>query len=509
IYWSLACVGGLGRLLTYASNTEIEDREVPHEILFCIYYVLAFGELIYHFVPDLKAKTVAEQRMVENEEEKIPLLKPVQETLPEGSGYAAELARIPIKQQCPQRSATAFSRFVFWWFTSLIIKGYKKPLQFEDLWPVRLEDSCYYIVPRFKKFWAAQLRKIKIIRREPTYKYSHNKSYQSNGYTPLDEQTHVMTAPDVDTATREKPNLLWVLVRAFSAEYVFVGGAIMLIVVIFQMFRPQLLQIILDLLEEEVFYSWQGVVLTLVLSFLSSLMTTLMMHHYHYGFHLGLKFRSCVMAIVFRKSLKLNSAARKGTTVGEIVNLMSVDAQRLQELPYLTHWIWAAPLFIALNVYYLWQILGPSAVAGLVLMGVVTPSNVLYFAKRVKALQVDQMLYKDKRIKLTNEVLSGIKVLKLYAWETSFDKEIAKIRELELGILKKIQFLNAMSAVTWFCTPYLVSFVCFAMFVYIDPNNVLDAQKAFVSLSYINTLNTPMSSLPNAITSLVQLIYFP
>ena len=46
------------------------------------------------------------------------------------------------------------------------------------------------------------------------------------------------------------------------------------------------------------------------------------------------------------------------------------------------------------------------------------------------------MAYKDDRIKLMNEILNGMKVLKLYAWESSFMHQVEQIRDKEVGILK-------------------------------------------------------------------------
>lgn len=71
--------------------------------------------------------------------------------------------------------------------------------------------------------------------------------------------------------------------------------------------------------------------------------------------------------------------------------------------------IWSAPLQIALALYFLWGILGPSVLAGLAVMIILIPVNGL-IASRVKTLQIRQMKYKDERVKLMNEVLNGIKV---------------------------------------------------------------------------------------------------
>ena len=42
------------------------------------------------------------------------------------------------------------------------------------------------------------------------------------------------------------------------------------------------------------------------------------------------------------------------------------------------------------------------------------------------------------------------------------------------------------------CAPFIVSLVTFATYVLSDPSNVLDSEKAFVSLSLFNILNFPL-----------------
>ena len=67
------------------------------------------------------------------------------------------------------------------------------------------------------------------------------------------------------------------------------------------------------------------------------------------------------------------------------------------------------------------------------------------------------MQQKDRRIRLMNEVLNGIKVIKLYAWEDHFHDDVQTIRQKELVILRNTAYLNAMSSFTWTCAPFLVS----------------------------------------------------
>ena len=66
------------------------------------------------------------------------------------------------------------------------------------------------------------------------------------------------------------------------------------------------------------------------------------------------------------------------------------------------------------------------------------------------------MEQKDSRIKLLNEVLSGVKVIKFYAWEDPFGALIMRIRKAEVAALKKFTFLNAAYSFTWTCAPFMV-----------------------------------------------------
>lgn len=94
--------------------------------------------------------------------------------------------------------------------------------------------------------------------------------------------------------------------------------------------------------------------------------------------------------------------------------------------------------------------------AGLAVMIILIPVNG-FIANKIKDLQIRQMKNKDERVKLMNEVLNGIKVLKLYAWEPSFENQVLRIREKEIKVLKEAAYLNAGTSFIWSCAPFLVS----------------------------------------------------
>ncbi len=67
------------------------------------------------------------------------------------------------------------------------------------------------------------------------------------------------------------------------------------------------------------------------------------------------------------------------------------------------------------------------------------------------------MALTDKRLKIMNEVLAGMKVLKLYAWEPSMQKLVGDIRAKEAGQLKKQNTFAAVTDFLYYGTPFFVS----------------------------------------------------
>lgn len=170
----------------------------------------------------------------------------------------------------------------------------------------------------------------------------------------------------------------------------------------------------------------------------------------------GMHIRTALISAVYRKSLLISNSAKKDSSTGEVVNLMQVDAQIFAELmPYL-NMVWSAPLQILIALCFLWQLLGPSVLAGIAVMIILIPINGA-IVNRVQIFQFEQMKNKDDRLKLMNEILNGIKLLKLYAWEPSFEAKVSNIRGKEIGVLKKAAYLNACMALVFSLAPFLVS----------------------------------------------------
>ncbi|NXB08516.1 MRP1 protein, partial [Cnemophilus loriae] len=217
----------------------------------------------------------------------------------------------------------------------------------------------------------------------------------------------------------------------------------------------------------------------------------------------GVKMKTAVAGLIYKKALTLANSSRQQYTTGQIVNLMSADTRQLLELAINMNVLWSAPFQIIMAVVFLWKELGPSVLAGVALLLLVIPINAL-IAARVRRLKKSQMKYSDQQVKLLSEILHGIKILKLYAWEPAYQRKVMRIREHEMDVLKSSGYLTAYSTLTLTCIPFMVSLATFGVFFYLDKENVLTATKVFTSISLFNILRQPLLDFPSVISAVAQ-----
>ncbi|XP_014981185.2 multidrug resistance-associated protein 1 isoform X4 [Macaca mulatta] len=401
---------------------------------------------------------------------------------------------------CPESSASFLSRITFWWITGLIVRGYRQPLEGSDLWSLNKEDTSEQVVPVLVKNWKKECAKT---RKQPVkVVYSSKDPAQPKDSSKVDANEEVEALIVKSPQKEWNPSLFKVLYKTFG-PYFLMSFFFKAIHDLMMFSGPEILKLLINFVNDTKAPDWQGYFYTALL-FVAACLQTLVLHQYfHICFVSGMRIKTAVIGAVYRKALVITNAARKSSTVGEIVNLMSVDAQRFMDLATYINMIWSAPLQVILALYLLWRNLGPPILAGVAVMVLMVPVNAV-MAMKTKTYQVAHMKSKDNRIKLMNEILNGIKVLKLYAWELAFKDKVLAIRQEELKVLKKSAYLAAVGTFTWVCTPFLVALCTFAVYVTIDKNNILDAQKAFVSLALFNILRFPLNILPMVISSIVQ-----
>ncbi|KAI8125132.1 Multidrug resistance-associated protein 1 [Lucilia cuprina] len=392
--------------------------------------------------------------------------------------------------EIPEVSASFLSRITYQWFDGMAWRGYRNPLEEKDLWDLNPQDSCKEVMPIFAYYWNKNVRKY--FKSEPNQtkvQFSKDKVTFENPHGPK-------TGKKTGTVSIMPP-----IVKSFGGVFLF-GSMMKLFTDILTFAQPQVLRLIIGFVEDSAEGSdtakqpeWKGIFYAVLLFVLAATQTIILGQYFHRMFTVGLRIRTALINAIYRKALVISNATRKESTVGEIVNLMAVDAQRFMDLTTYLNMLWSAPLQIGLALFFLWQLLGPSVLAGLAVMIILIPVNGV-IANRIKTYQIRQMKYKDERVKLMNEVLSGIKVLKLYAWEPSFEKQVLEIREKEIATLKSTAYLNASTSFLWSCAPFLVSLVTFATYVLSSDENHLTASKVFVGLTLFDAIKLPMITIP-------------
>ncbi|XP_059248144.1 multidrug resistance-associated protein 1-like isoform X3 [Mustela nigripes] len=393
-----------------------------------------------------------------------------------GSGYERVPAG-PEAQKCnPEKNASFFSRMTYSWFSRVIILGYKKPLEREDLCELHESDSSYIVCPIFEKQWRKEVLRTQ-------------------------ERQEVKASFSKETHAR-KPSLVYALWNTF--KFVLIQVALFKVFAdILSFTSPLIMKQMIIFCEHHPDFGWSGYGYALALFVVVFLQTLILQQYQRFNMLTSAKIKTAVIGLLYKKALLLSNVSRKKFSTGEITNLMSADAQQLMDLTANLSLLWSAPFQILMAISLLWQELGPAVLAGVAVLVFVIPVNALV-ATRVKKLKKSQTKNKDKQIKLLNEILHGIKILKLYAWESSYQKKIIKIREQELEVQKSAGYLAVFSMLTLTCIPFLVSLATFGIYFLLDEGNILTATKVFTSMSLFNILRLPLFDLPMVISAVVQ-----
>jgi ATP-binding cassette subfamily C (CFTR/MRP) protein 2 len=247
---------------------------------------------------------------------------------------------------------------------------------------------------------------------------------------------------------------------------------------------------------------WFGLTLVLVLAVAKSV-DVLASHQFSFQCtNLGMAIRSTLITVVYRKGIRLTSAARGVHGVGQIVNYMSVDVQVMSDVIQQVHNLWLLPIQVVTALGILYVVVGWSMLAGLTTMvGIVVLAT--WSSKAQKRFQGHIMAAKDARIKATSEALNAMKVIKLQAWETHFRGRIAELREKEYHWILQFMYQVAKSTVFVWCAPTMVSVVTFACCVLVE-GTALTSGQVFTAVATFRILQEPIRNFPNTLIAVTQ-----
>uniref|UniRef100_A0A3P8TTG4 ATP-binding cassette, sub-family C (CFTR/MRP), member 4 n=1 Tax=Amphiprion percula TaxID=161767 RepID=A0A3P8TTG4_AMPPE len=102
-----------------------------------------------------------------------------------------------------------------------------------------------------------------------------------------------------------------------------------------------------------------------------------------------------------------------------------------------------------------------------------------------------------------NEVVSGIRIIKMYAWEKPFAALVSDIRRKEISKIMKSSYLRGLNMASFFCASKIIVFVTFTLYVLLG--NKISASRVFVTVSlYAAVRLTVTLFFPNAIEKLFE-----
>ncbi|GEQ70471.1 hypothetical protein JCM33374_g4148 [Metschnikowia sp. JCM 33374] len=307
------------------------------------------------------------------------------------------------------------------------------------------------------------------------------------------------------------PSLVIALSKAFGAPFL-LGGVFKALQDSLAFVQPQLLRLLIRFVNDysqsvkdgEPLPLTRGLMIAGAMFIVSVTQTACLHQYFQRAFDFGMSIKSSLTSVVYDKSLVLSNETKQASNTGDIVNLMSVDVQRLQDLVQNLQIIWSGPFQIILCLYSLHGLLGNSMWAGVFIMVIMIPLNAV-IAKYQKKLQKTQMKFKDERSRLISEILNNIKSLKLYGWEAPYLQRLNHVRnDKELTNLKRMGVFSSVSMFSWNLAPFLVSCSTFGLFVLLNKNATLSTDIVFPALSLFNLLSFPLAVVPMVITNIVE-----
>ncbi|DBA75192.1 TPA: hypothetical protein ACH3X1_010497 [Trebouxia sp. C0004] len=205
---------------------------------------------------------------------------------------------------------------------------------------------------------------------------------------------------------------------------------------------------------------------------------------HRYGMHGGFMMRQQAISAIHAKMLRLNSASIAAVSVGKVVNLVSNDVRRFDDIgPYYMH-IWAGPLeVICVLVMVGAQLTFPAAIAGIATLLLLIPFQGV-LSKHIARLRTNTARHTDERVRLAGEVIAGSLAVKMLGWEDAMLKLLKEIRAKETSYAIRMARIRAMNMALYFFITPLVSFIVFTV-VHVQ-GKALDIASVFYALALLH-----------------------
>lgn len=357
------------------------------------------------------------------------------------------------KHVSDQKAPSFFSSLTFAWFSPLLEVGNRNgTLEPTDIASLPLPGDCTTAacMEAFDKCWADE--KLRAEQRTADDEVRRRGWQRRRQYQDIDVEGNSLSKSDDDNGTDmdphgmpsnqffepvtadpiipTQPSLARALAWAFGKEFA-KAGLLKLCHDLLIFVGPNVLNQLIKFLRDESAPLSRGLYLTSAVTISQLLMSFCLRHYFFRCYLVGLRARTALVVAIYRKALVLSASERQKRSAGEIVNLLSTDAQRIQSLMTYLHATWYSFVQIGLALSFLWLQLGPSCLAGVVIIVITVPIT-RAVASWMGGKQKRLMNAKDERVELNNECLGSMKVLKMQAWEEPMYDRLLRLRQVEL-----------------------------------------------------------------------------
>ncbi|CAG9785699.1 unnamed protein product [Diatraea saccharalis] len=394
------------------------------------------------------------------------------------------------------------SKLTLSWVNPLLDKGLENKLNDpEELFDIPGKYRCSYVGARMDRA---------LIGNVDLYQYTDipHEPFIASGYGSVDQSVPQSSTPVTPTSRvpvrrqkRQNVTLLRALHTCFALQFYSIG-ILKLCSDMAGFAGPILLNKLIayvqdESIDEHLGYSYAAGLL------IATIIAALFDVHFSWFMSIiGLKMRGAIVSTILRKTLSVTSTElTKSFSVGEITNFMSTDTDRIVNSCPSFHALWSIPLQLFITLFLLYQQVGISFLAGVAFSVILIPINKV-IANKIGQLSTEMMKFKDVRVSLINDMLKGIRTIKLHVWEDYFVRRVTEVRAKELKYLRGRKYLDAICVVLWATTPVLVA--ALTLGTHALRRQPLDAPTVFTTVALINMLIAPLNAFPWVLNGLTE-----
>lgn len=219
--------------------------------------------------------------------------------------------------------------------------------------------------------------------------------------------------------------------------------------------------------------------------------------------NLTLRIETALSQAVHEKALRLSLSAVSETSVGELVNILSNSVSQMTSVIQFLHMAWSIPLQITVCWLTMYSMIGSAMFVGMAALLLVIPFTA-FISKLKMGLFIAIQGICESRYTLINNLLSNIKSVKLYGWESTYYGKVEKIRnDEELAIVRKMSFLSAIETILLQTCNNLAATASFAFIVLVQ-HIPLSAANAIPALNLFGRLLQPFIFVPYIVQFTIQ-----